>query len=130
MPTLTAAQNAEDHWKAGNACYERGELDAALEHYCQARAIAPDSAPVCYNLRVVSRDLELWEAAWVEFVRVIALDGRSAAAYNNLAIVEEHFGLHQAAEMHYRQAIALRYHFPDAHFNLGMLLLRLGRFRE
>ena len=53
---------------------------------------------------------------------------KAAAAYNNLAIVEEQFGLYHAAETHYRQAIALKDQFPDAHFNLGMLLLRLGQW--
>ena len=53
-----------------------------------------------------------------------------AGAYNNLAILEERLELRGAAEAHYRKAIALKEQFPDAHFNLGMLLLRLGRFPE
>ena len=57
-------------------------------------------------------------------------DGRMAGAYNNLAILEERLELRVAAETHYRRAIALKEQFPDAHFNLGMLLLRLGRFPE
>ena len=119
-----------EHWNAGNACYVRGDLDAARRHFAQALSIAPDSVPTRYNLGVVHRDLENWEAAWILFIDVIARDRNAAAAYNNLAIVEEHFGLYQAAETHYRQAIALKNQFPDAHFNLGMLLLRLGRWRE
>jgi TPR repeat/Glycosyltransferase family 9 (heptosyltransferase)/Tetratricopeptide repeat len=119
-----------DHWNAGNACYERGDLGAARDHFTRALKFAPDSAPARYNLGVVHRDLENWEAAWVLFIDVIARDKNAAGAYNNLAIIEEHFGLYQAAETHYRQAIALKNPFPDAHFNLGMLLLRLGRWRE
>ena len=119
-----------DYWSAGNACYERGDLGAARDHFARALGIAPDSVPARYNLGVVHRDLENWEAAWILFIDVIARDRNAAAAYNNLAIVEEHFGLCQAAETHYRQAIALKKPFPDAHFNLGMLLLRLGRLRE
>ncbi len=119
-----------DHWNAGNACYERGQLDAARDHFAQALKITPDSVPARYNLGVVHRELENWEAAWICFIDVIARDRNAAGAYNNLAIVEEHVGLYQAAEAHYRQAIALKNQFPDAHFNLGMLLLRLGRWRE
>jgi hypothetical protein len=33
------------HWKAGNACYEQGELDAAREHFEHALEAAPDSLP-------------------------------------------------------------------------------------
>jgi TPR repeat/Tetratricopeptide repeat len=119
-----------EHWKAGNASYERGDLEAARDHFAQALAVSPDFAPARYNLAVVHRDLENWEAAWILFIDVIARNKNAAAAFNNLAIVEEHFGLYQAAETHYRQAIALKEPFPDAHFNLGMLLLRLGRWRE
>jgi hypothetical protein len=63
-------------------------------------------------------------------VEVIARDGRNAGAFNNLAILEDRLGLDRAAETHYRCAIARMHQFPDAHFNLGMLLLRLGRFPE
>jgi Tfp pilus assembly protein PilF len=118
------------HWDAGRACYERGQLEGALEHFQQALAIAPDSVPARYNLGVVYRDLEMWESAWIQFIDVIARDGVKAGAYNNLALVAEHFRLYRAAENHFRQAIALQYQFPDAHFNLGLLLLRLGRFPE
>ncbi len=120
------ADRYSEHWNAGNACYERGDLDAALHHFTQALQVVPDSVPARYNLGVVHRDLENWEAAWILFIDVIARDRNAAAAYNNLAIVEEHLGLYAAAETHYRQAITLKKQFPDAHFNLGMLLLRLG----
>ncbi len=119
-----------DHLKAGNECYERGELEAARGHFEHALMLAPGSVQTRYNLGVVYRDLELSEAAWVEFIEVIARDGRMAGAYNNLAILEERLELRGAAETHYRKAIALKEPFPDAHFNLGMLLLRLGRFPE
>jgi TPR repeat len=119
-----------EHLKAGNECYERGELEAARGHFEHALMLAPASVQARYNLGVVYRDLELSESAWVEFIEVIARDGRMAGAYNNLAILEERLELRGAAEAHYRKAIALKEQFPDAHFNLGMLLLRLGRFPE
>ena len=124
------ADDYAEHWNAGNACYERAELGLARDHFARALELAPDSVPARYNLGVVHRDLENWETAWILFIDVIARDKNAAAAYNNLAILEEHFGMHRAAETHYRQAIALKNQFPDAHFNLGMLLLRLGRWRE
>jgi TPR repeat len=124
------ADDYAEHWSAGNACYERGELDAARDHFARALELAPNSVPARYNLGVVHRDLENWETAWILFIDVIARDKNAAAAYNNLAILEEHFGMYRAAETHYRHAIALKNQFPDAHFNLGMLLLRLGRWRE
>jgi TPR repeat len=124
------ADDYAHHWNSGNACYERGELEAARDHFARALELAPNSVPARYNLGVVHRDLENWERAWILFIDVIARNPQAAAAYNNLAILEEHFGLHHAAETHYRQAIALKNDFPDAHFNLGMLLLRLGHWQE
>ena len=93
-------------------------------------ALSPASVLARYNLGVVYRDLELFEDAWVEFISVIAADGRMAGAYNNLAVLEERLELHRAAEWHFRKAILLNEAFPDAQFNLGLLLLRLGRFQE
>ncbi len=119
-----------DQLAAGNESYEKGELERARGHFEQALRLVPGSVQARYNLGVVYRDLELSELAWVEFIDVLSRDGRMAGAYNNLAILEERLGLRDAAETHYRKAITLNNQFPDAHFNLGMLLLRLGRFRE
>ena len=119
-----------DHLKAGGESYERGELAAARMHFEKALELDPGSNLARYNLGVVYRDLELSEDAWIQFLEVIARDGRMAGAFNNMAILEERLGYYRAAEAHYRRAIALKSDFPDAHFNLGMLLLRLGRFPE
>ncbi len=119
-----------DHLKAGGESYERGELAAARVHFEKAIALDPGSNLARYNLGVVYRDLEMSEDAWIQFLEVIARDGRMAGTFNNLAILEERLGYYRAAESHYRRAFALKPDFPDAHFNLGMLLLRLGRFPE
>jgi hypothetical protein len=99
-------------------------------HFEEAVRLDPNAILARYNLGVVYRDLEISEEAWIAFLEVIARDNRVAGAYNNLAILEERLGYYRAAEAHYRRAIALKHDFPDAHFNLGMLLLRLGRFPE
>jgi hypothetical protein len=119
-----------EHLKAGGESYERDDLAAARFHFEKALELEPGANVARYNLGVVYRDLELSEDAWIQFLEVIARDGRAAGAFNNLAILEERLGYYGAAEAHYRRAIALKHDFPDAHFNLGMLLLRLGRFPE
>jgi TPR repeat len=119
-----------EHLRAGSESYEKGQLDAARAHFEQALTFDPGSTLARYNLGVVYRDLEMAEDAWIQFLGVIARDNRMAGAYNNLAILEERQRYYRAAEAHYRHAFALKPEFPDAHFNLGMLLLRLGRFRE
>jgi tetratricopeptide (TPR) repeat protein len=119
-----------EHLKAGGESYERGDLAAARFHFETALELEPGANVARYNLGVVYRDLELSEDAWIQFLEVIARDGRAAGAFNNVAILEERLGYYRAAEAHYRRAIALKQEFPDAHFNLGMLLLRLGRFPE
>ena len=119
-----------DHLRIGGESYERGDLATARFHFEKALALDSGSNLARYNLGVVFRDLELSEDAWIQFVEVIARDGRMSGAFNNMAILEERLGYHRAAEAHYRRAIALKNEFPDAHFNMGMLLLRLGRFPE
>jgi hypothetical protein len=116
--------------RTGGESYERGDLADARIHFEKALELDPGSTVARYNLGVVYRDLELSEEAWIHFLEVIARDGRAAGAFNNMAILEERLRYYRAAEAHYRRAIALKSEFPDAHFNLGMLLLRLGRFPE
>jgi hypothetical protein len=123
-------EGVADHLKAGGESYERGDLAAARMHFERALALDAGSNLARYNLAVVYRDLEMSEEAWIQFLEVIARDPRMAGAFNNMAILEERLGYHRAAEAHYRRAIALKHEFPDAHFNLGMLLLRLGRFPD
>jgi tetratricopeptide (TPR) repeat protein len=119
-----------EHLKAGSESYERNDLAVARLHFEKALELEPGANVARYNLGVVYRDLELSEDAWIQFLEVIARDGRASGAFNNVAILEERLGYYRAAEAHYRRAIALKHDFPDAHFNLGMLLLRLGRFPE
>jgi Tetratricopeptide repeat len=119
-----------DHMRLGGESYERGDLATAGTHFEKALELDPGSTVARYNLGVVYRDHERSEDAWIQFLEVIARDGRAAGAFNNLAILEERLRYYRAAEAHYRRAIALKPEFPDAHFNLGMLLLRLGRFPE
>lgn len=119
-----------EHIKAGSESYERGDLATARFHFEHALELEPGAKIARYNLGVVYRDLELSEDAWIQFLDVLARDGRASGAFNNIAILEERLGYYRAAEAHYRRAIALEHDFPDAHFNLGLLLLRLGRFPE
>ncbi len=124
------SETLADHLKLGGEAYERGDLGVARAQFEKALALDPGSNVARYNLGVVYRDLEMDQEAWVHFIDVLARDGRAAGAFNNLAILEERQGMYQAAEAHYRRALAIKNDFPDAHFNLGMLLLRLGRFPE
>ena len=119
-----------DLMQKGEQAFREGDLDAARQHFEHALGLDPHANVARYNLGVVYRDLERSEDAWILFLDVIARDGRAAGAFNNLAILEERLGYFRAAEAHYRRAITIQPEFPDAHFNLGMLLLRLGRYPE
>ena len=60
------------------------------------------------------------------FTRALEISPKFAAAWMNLAIVEANLGQHKSAESSYLRAISLRRIYPDAHFNLGTLYLKLG----
>ena len=114
----------------GNACYERNDLNLAGEHYRQALALQPNSLEANYNLGVVLADSGQYEEAASQFRRTLELNPQSAAAWNFLGVCHAASQRYTEAEFHYRRAIELQYQFPDAHFNLGQLLLRLGRLEE
>jgi hypothetical protein len=114
----------------GNACYERHDLVAAGEHYRRAIALQPTSIDANYNLGVVLADRGLIDEASAQFRGVLELNPSCAPAWNFLGICDAAQQRDGDAEKHYRRAIELQYQFPHAHFNLGQLLLRMGRLEE
>ena len=114
----------------GNAYYERHDLANAGECYRQAIALQPSSIEANYNLGVVLADSGQYGEAAGQFRRTLELNSENAAAWNFLGVCHASQQEYADAEADYRRAIELQYQFPDAHFNLGQLLLRLGRLQE
>jgi len=120
----------QSEMRAGNSSYELGDIATAELHYGRAAELDPASVEANYNWGVALAGLEQTDEAQKQFRRTLELNPLVARAWNFLGVVEAMCEQYESAEAHYRQALELEYEFPDAHFNLGQLLLRTGRLQE
>ncbi len=148
-----AAEAAPDCVQAlfglGRAALEEGDAEAAAGHLEAAAKRQPGSTRIRYSLALAHRQLGDAEDAAALFARVesdhltevpIALDDPLMAEVRELrrgAMAHERRGLRAAARgqmqlavVELQQAVALDPERFDAWHNLGLALLRLGRFEE
>lgn len=92
-------------------------------------AVTDNNYLACFQVGSALVGMERLEEARDYFQRSIAMQPTSKA-YNNLAYAEEKMGLPEQAMAHYRQAMALDPNYAEAHYNLGLLLVRLWRLAE
>ncbi len=134
LPPPKTESEIERHFREGNDCYMAQKLDEAMAHYEKCLELKPEFVQARYNLGVVLRDLDRTDEAIALFEQVLREEPNYAEAYNNLGVIADKFGRIEEAEAYYRRAIAAKAAkneaFPDAHLNLAMTLLKLGRFAE
>ena len=103
-----------------------GDADAAL---ARLRELPPSSAR-SPEVQLRRADLLLrlgqTDAAAQAYDAVLALDPDNARAHNGRAVVAIQRKDYQVAADHALEAVARLYHFPLAHFHLGVAMLRLG----
>lgn len=111
---------------AGLAAHKAGDRAAARRIYQQALRTWPDHPHALHLLGVLADE----EGRPAEAVTLIgralpALDGK-AHVHNNLANAHRHAGQNTAALRHYRRALELKPDYPQALYNLGVLLATPG----
>ena len=114
----------------GSQLYERGDIVDSQQAFSLALALQPDLAGARFNLAVTCRDLEQNVDAALLFQQLLSDQSFAADALNNLGILACRDEQWELGEQLFRQAIGARFQFPLAHFNLGTLLLRLGKSEE
>lgn len=109
---------------------EAGELEAAIEKFEQAVAIAPDRPEPLNNLGVALAKLGRIDEAIVYFEKAYQLDHKSAKALTmwGAALLEK--GQFDAAQEKYKEAITLSPQNPEPYVNWGIGLARLQKYHE
>jgi predicted TPR repeat methyltransferase len=117
--------------------YATGQLEAAERLFHQVLALYPDHAQSLCSLGVIAHSRTDLPAARALFERALAIKPDLAEAHNSLGIVllaeaQAEVPLAQAqaeaAVGHFQQALRTHGGYLDAHNNLAMTLLSLGRF--
>lgn len=118
-------------WRAeGDACAARGELDAALECFDKARALAPDDALVHQRLGATLAALNRFPEAVERYREAIALDPLDTDSHHGLGwTLEQMHRLEQAVDA-YREAARVNPKADGSLNNMGNCLQALGRFDE
>ncbi|RJP32667.1 MAG: hypothetical protein C4547_13175 [Phycisphaerales bacterium] len=111
----------------GRIALNRGQVDAALDHFKRAERSEPAN-PVIHNQIAVSYMHQArWKDAMRSFERALDIDSENAEAYDGLGVCLRQLGRPaQAVEKHMR-SIALLHGRPQVHFHLGLALAEVGR---
>ena len=103
-----AAQPADIYFEQGISCYERGELDKAIENYSEAIRLAPENADAFNNRGVAWDDKGEYDKAIADYSEAIRLDPKGADAYNNRGIAWKNIGDGDKANADFAEAKRLR----------------------
>ena len=124
------ALNAHRH--LGNALYEQGRYEEALDAHRIAAAQRPNYAKVHSNLGMVLNKLGRFEEAETHLRRAIVLDPRAKRRHPYSYLGQALYGQGRYAEALDAARIAVKQHPDDvlAHVSLGVVLNELGRFEE
>ncbi len=106
--------------------FREGHTEEALGHFLQAEAANPRLPRLHNQLGYVYLRQRDWLSAERAFQKALSIDGDNARACHGLSIARLRQGsAAEAAELSLR-AIGLQHFFPPAHFQLGLVLMKLG----
>lgn len=118
------------HLNLGQALFEEGRLDEALQQYRQAVELHPDGDQEQANLGTALMEKGLYAEAIEHLNAALAIKPEFLAAQNSLALAYSRLGDDDQAVVHFRKALEIK---PDAlgvMMNLGGVLQHKGRLDE
>ncbi|GAB4815161.1 hypothetical protein N2152v2_002207 [Parachlorella kessleri] len=126
---------APAHYNLGVAAAERGDTEAALEHYGEAVRLEPRYAEAHCNMGVLYKAQGLLEEAITSYERSLAAAPNLAVVQANLAVALTDLGTHikltgklDEGIRLYERALALKPRHPDALYNLGVAFTEQGEY--
>jgi tetratricopeptide (TPR) repeat protein len=119
-------QTASQDLTAGIAAQNAGEYASATTYYEKALANEPTNSVALYDLGDVEQLQGLDSTAKAHYLAALAIDPNFISAMYNLATLDAS-SVPTDAEALYLQVIKLSPKDANAHFNLGYVLLSLGK---
>jgi tetratricopeptide (TPR) repeat protein len=126
----TAQLSAQEYFEEGNARYEQGDIQAAVDAYRQAAALDEQNAGYWHNLGVAQYSLNALDEARASFRRGLALEPDDAELNYLLGVVAVQFEELSEAETYLTRANQLDPELPEPYFGLGVLYRLQGKTEQ
>ena len=126
----TAQLSAQDYFEQGNALYEQGDIQAAVDAYRQAAALDEQNAGYWHNLGVAQYSLNALDEARASFRRGLALEPDDAELNYLIGVVAVQFEELGEAETYLTRANQLDPDLPEPYFGLGVLYRLQGKTEQ
>jgi len=121
---------AEAYSNRGSALQQLGRLDEALINYDKAISIKPDYADAHSNRGNVLQQLGRLDEALISHNKAISIKPDYAEAYSNRGSALQQLGRLDEALTSYNKAISIKSDDTLAHWNLSLLHLLEGNFKN
>ncbi|MGO9245278.1 MAG: tetratricopeptide repeat protein [Verrucomicrobiia bacterium] len=121
---------AEPYNNLGDALYQTGKREEAIEHYQQALRINPDYAEAHYKLGVALYQTGKREEAIEHLQQALRINPDYAEAHYNLGVALYEAGKREEGIEHFQQALRFKPDYAEAHNNLGVSLAQAGKIEE
>lgn len=114
------------HYNLGNAYYNQGQFNKAIQEYLTALRLNPDHAKAHHNLGVAYYNQGQFNEAIQEYLIALRLNPYDTVAHNNLGNVYYSQGHLNKAIQEYITALKLNPDYVEAHYNLGVAYMEKG----
>jgi tetratricopeptide (TPR) repeat protein len=118
------------HNNLGNALFDAGRVQEAIEHYQQAFHLGRDRVATHNNLGLALAALGKIDEAIEHYHQALRLKPDDATTHSNLGLALATLGKTDEAIAHYREALRINPDHAGAHNNLGNALVEVGRVNE
>jgi uncharacterized protein (TIGR03032 family) len=120
----------EERIAEATRAHAAGRFDDAQVIYRDVLRVNPAHRQAHYQLGVCLLDAECWADARKLLLEVVAQQPDNAEAWNSLGLACSHLLDFEQAVTSFDKAIAIDQQFPLAHFNRGLIQLKLGRYAD
>ncbi len=118
-PTTTQIQKLID-------LYDKGELSKVIEHALALTDLFPNAAVLHNILGAANSGLRHYEAAILNYRKLMQIKPDYAEAYNYMGIALQECGNQVAAIENFEKALAIKPNLAEAYYNLGASLREKG----
>jgi len=122
--------SAEDYFIRGNAYYEAGEYERALEAYSRSLKLLPDHPGTLNNRGLALHQLERYEEALADYEHAVQVAPDLPELLYNRGNTLLEMKCYEDTIKSYTSALDLKPDYVNALINRGIALARMGRYED